>query len=67
MTNADYFAVATDVFLPPKNPGPAATIVTGMMGVHVAEMGRLHTVLHVQQFGSSIQENDHRRIRGPVP
>jgi hypothetical protein len=45
MTNAEYFAVATDVFLPPKNPGPAATIVAGMMGVHIAEMGRLHTAV----------------------
>jgi hypothetical protein len=30
------------VFLPPENPGPAATIVAGMMGVQIAEMGRLH-------------------------
>jgi hypothetical protein len=45
MTNAEYFAVTTDVFLPPENPGPAATIVTGMTGVHVAEMGRLHTAV----------------------
>jgi hypothetical protein len=33
MTNAEYFAVATDVFLHPENPAPAATIVTGMTGV----------------------------------
>jgi hypothetical protein len=43
MTNAEYFVVATDVFLPPENPGLAATIVTGMTGVHIAEMGWLHT------------------------
>jgi hypothetical protein len=45
MTNAEYFTVATDVFLPPKNPGPAATIVAGMMGVHIAKMGRLHAAV----------------------
>jgi hypothetical protein len=45
MTNAEYLAVATDVFLPPKNPGPDATIVAGMTGVHIAEMGRLHTAV----------------------
>jgi hypothetical protein len=43
MTNAEYFAVATDVLLPPENPGPAATIVAGIMGIQIAEMGRLHT------------------------
>jgi hypothetical protein len=43
MTNAECFTVKTDVFLPPENLGPAATIVTGMMGVHISEMGRLHT------------------------
>jgi hypothetical protein len=43
MTNAEYFTVATDVFLPPENPGPAATIVVGMTGVHIAEMGQLQT------------------------
>jgi hypothetical protein len=45
MTNEEYFVVATDVFLPPKNPGPVATIVTGMTGVQIAEMGRLHTAV----------------------
>jgi hypothetical protein len=45
MTNAEYFAVATDVFIPPENLGPAAKIVTGMTGAHIAEMGRLHTTL----------------------
>jgi hypothetical protein len=45
MTNAEYFAVATDVFLPPENPGLAATIVTWMMGVHISEMERLHTAV----------------------
>jgi hypothetical protein len=43
MTNVEYFAVATDVFLPPKNPGPAGKIMTGTMGIHIAETGRLHT------------------------
>jgi hypothetical protein len=43
MTNAEYFTVVTDVFLPPKDPGPAAMIVAGMKGVHIAEKGRLHT------------------------
>jgi hypothetical protein len=45
MTNVEYFTVATDVFLPPENPRPTATIVAGMMGVHIAEMGRLHTAV----------------------
>jgi hypothetical protein len=37
-TNAEYFAVETDVFLPPENPGPAAMTVAGMMDVQIAEM-----------------------------
>jgi hypothetical protein len=45
MTNAECFAVATDLFLPSKNPGPAATIVAWMTGVHIAEIGRLHTAV----------------------
>jgi hypothetical protein len=45
MANAEYFAVATDVFLPPENPGPVATIVTGMTGVQISEMGWLHTAV----------------------
>jgi ABC-type cobalamin/Fe3+-siderophores transport system ATPase subunit len=43
MTNMEYFAAATDVFLPPQSPVPAATIVAGIMGVQIVEMGRLHT------------------------
>jgi hypothetical protein len=43
MINAEYFAVTNDVLLPPENPGPAATIVAGIRGVHIAEMGRLYT------------------------
>jgi hypothetical protein len=43
MTNAEYFTVVIGVFLPPENPGPAATIVVGMTGVHISETGRLHT------------------------
>jgi hypothetical protein len=45
VNNAEYFALATDVFLPPENPGPVATIVAGMTGVHIAEMGRLRTAV----------------------
>jgi hypothetical protein len=45
MTNTEYFVVATNAFLPHKNLGPAATIVTGMTGVHISEMGRLHTAV----------------------
>jgi hypothetical protein len=45
ITNAEYFAVTTDVFLLPDNPEPAATIVAGMMGVHIAEMRWLHTAV----------------------
>jgi hypothetical protein len=45
MTNAEYFAVATEVFLPPKKSGPAATIVAGMTDVQIADMGRLHTAV----------------------
>jgi hypothetical protein len=45
VTNTEYFMIATDVFLPPENPGPAATIVAGMTGVQIAEMGRLHTAV----------------------
>jgi hypothetical protein len=45
MTNAKYFAVATDVLLPPNNMGPAATIVVVMMAAHIAEMTRLHTTV----------------------
>jgi hypothetical protein len=45
ITNAEYFAVATDVFLPTKNPGPAAMTVTGMTVVQIAEIGRLHTAV----------------------
>jgi hypothetical protein len=45
MTKAEDYAVATDVFLPPKNPGPAATIVVGITGVQIDEMGRVHTAV----------------------
>jgi hypothetical protein len=45
MTNTDYFAVATNVFLPPENSGPAATIVAGITGIQIAEMGWLHTAV----------------------
>jgi hypothetical protein len=43
ITNAELFAVATDVFLHPRNPGPEATIVVGMTAVYMAETARLHT------------------------
>jgi hypothetical protein len=39
MNNVEYFAVATDVFLPPQNPGPSATIVAGMADIQISEMG----------------------------
>jgi hypothetical protein len=45
MTNVEYYFIATDVFLPPQNPGPTATIMPGMTGIHIAEMGRLHTTV----------------------
>jgi hypothetical protein len=45
MTNAEYFAGATDVFLTPRNPVPVpvATIVAGMMAVQLSETTWLHT------------------------
>jgi hypothetical protein len=43
MTTAEYFTITTDMFIPPENPGPAATTVVGMTGVHIAETGWLHT------------------------
>jgi hypothetical protein len=43
MTNAKYFTVATDVFLPPNNLGPVATIVVGTTSVQIAETARLYT------------------------
>jgi hypothetical protein len=42
MTNEGYFAVAVDVFPVPNNPGPSATVVTGMTTVVIAETARLH-------------------------
>jgi hypothetical protein len=45
MTNAEYFTVATDLFLPPDSPGPAATVLTGMMVAHIAKTARLHTAV----------------------
>jgi hypothetical protein len=42
MTNAEYFAVATDEFPPPVNPGAVATIVGDAMAAHIAETNRLH-------------------------
>jgi hypothetical protein len=57
MTNVEYFAVTTDVLLPPKNPGPAATIVTGMTGVHIAEMGRSHTAAtHIYRTYNNVDQ-----------
>jgi hypothetical protein len=43
MTNAEYFLVATDVFLPPENPGLAATSVAEMTGMQIARTGWLRT------------------------
>jgi hypothetical protein len=45
MTNVEYFAVATDVFFPPENTVPAATIVAGTMAVYIAKTARLHTAV----------------------
>jgi hypothetical protein len=45
MTTVEYFAVATGVLLPPKNPGPVATVVTGVVGVQIAETGWLHAAV----------------------
>jgi hypothetical protein len=45
MTNVEYFAVASDVFLPSDNLGPAAKILTRMMTVQIAETTRLHTTV----------------------
>jgi hypothetical protein len=45
------------VFLPPENPGPADTIVAGMMGVHIAEMGRLHTAMtHIYRTYNNVDQ-----------
>jgi hypothetical protein len=45
MTNVEYCKVVTHVFLPPENPGPAATMVVGMMEVQIAETAQLHTAV----------------------
>jgi hypothetical protein len=45
VTNVEYFAVGTSVFVPPENPGPVATIVVGVMAVQIAETARLHTAV----------------------
>jgi hypothetical protein len=45
MTNAKYFTVATNVFLPPDNWGPAVTIVAGMTASQIDETTWLHTVV----------------------
>jgi hypothetical protein len=43
MTNAKYFRIAIDVFLPPKNPGPAATIMVGITATQISEMAWSYT------------------------
>jgi hypothetical protein len=45
MIRTPRYAVAIDVFLPPENPGLAATIVAGMTDVQKAEMVWLHTAM----------------------
>jgi hypothetical protein len=42
MTNEEYFAIAVDVFPVPKNPGPSAAVVAGMMAAVIAETTRQH-------------------------
>jgi hypothetical protein len=42
MTNEEYFAIATDVFPLPKNPGPFAAVGAGMTAEVIAETKRLH-------------------------
>jgi hypothetical protein len=42
MTNEEYFAIEVDVFPVPDNPGPSATVVTGMTAAVIAETTRLH-------------------------
>jgi hypothetical protein len=43
MNNDEYFAVATDVFLPPANQGVAATMVVGVTAAQITETNRVHT------------------------
>jgi hypothetical protein len=63
MTNVDFFAFATDVFLPPENPAPAAKIVAGMMGVPIAEMGRLNTtVTHIYRTYNNADQSFNKII-----
>jgi hypothetical protein len=42
MTNEEYFAITVDVFTVPANPGPSATVVTGMTAAVIAETTRIH-------------------------
>jgi hypothetical protein len=57
MTNAEYFVVAIDVFLPPKNPRPAATIVAGMMSVQISEIVWLQTaVTHIYRKYNNVDQ-----------
>jgi hypothetical protein len=41
MTREEYFTTAFEVFPVPKNPGPLAAVVTGMMAAVIAEATRL--------------------------
>jgi hypothetical protein len=45
ITNVEYFTVATNLFLPPDNPGPAATITAGMLAVQIVKTAWLHTAV----------------------
>jgi hypothetical protein len=42
MSNEEYFAIAADVFLVPKNPGASADVVAGMTAALIAKLTRLH-------------------------
>jgi hypothetical protein len=42
MTNKEYFAITSNVFPLPNNPGASAEVVAGMTAAVIAEMIRLH-------------------------
>jgi hypothetical protein len=42
MTNEEYFSIAANIFLVPKNPGASAKVMVGMMAAVISELTRLH-------------------------
>jgi hypothetical protein len=62
MTNDEYFALATDVFTAPENPGDTPVNPDNATAARLAEANRAH----LQPRRSGIQENHHRCVRGPV-